>query len=309
MSPGFTGRRTNPGGASVQQLRVVLAIAALATVMVACGSTSPSASPSAPSTPAPSAAVTPAPSAAVTDASLETAARAYAGTAGFPLAADGAATFTTAAPDFDPTGFRVVTLPLAAVTPATLAVSFDAAGVIRVVSDSRAWTLTGATKVTKAQALAAAAEAFLQAGIDTAGSKLHVAGSKKGEFWYITLDRSVGGYPVANHPMEWGLRGDKAYVALRGDGTLVELYAIRPATAAARVALPAATLDTKLAKVAGISKKRLVDLAPALTWVRTDGAADLSLNYCASRKDANGWTAWCVDPATGERSMEGGGVD
>ncbi len=129
--------------------------------------------------------------------------------------------------------------------------------------------------------------------------------------WYLTFDRSIAGYPVANKPMAWGLDGDKAYLELRADGTLRELYAIRLDHRRVPTILDRTTLDRRLAKVAKVSRATLATYEPGLLWVRAYDPQTgrifpkLRLSYCATHSWHYGWAAWCVDAATGALDARG----
>jgi hypothetical protein len=244
------------------------------------------------------------------------AARAYAASAGFELAPGGSPVVEDRQPDFDDLTLRLVGLPLAAQGDgAVLDLSFDDSNQIRVVSDGLAFSRATGSAVSRAEALVAAAAQFRLVGIESTSGALAVAKGEPGQTWYITLNRAIAGYPVANHPLVWGIAGDKAWATLRADGTLVYLYAIRPTSAPPAGIQPSGTLSARLASIAGLSESTLSALEPQLTWVRAEDlttgqpAEVLTLNYCASRVRSDGWSAWCVDASTGEKSLEDSGTD
>jgi len=250
------------------------------------------------------------------DTALIAAARAYAATLGLASTPGGAVVEEDVEPDFDEVRLRLVSIPLeVGVDQAVLRVYFDDSANIRVVSDGRAFTLPIGTDVSATAAVAAAAQQFLLTGINPADGTLNVAMGQLGREWYITLDREIDGYPVANRPMWWGIVGDHAWVTLRRDGTLVELYAIRPDRAPTLPVKPAGVLADRLAAVAERTTTQLAELDPRFTWARatdpqTGRMADkLTLNYCATQIFDAGWNGWCVDAATGQKSLETGGID
>lgn len=298
-----------PAGRASFALRV-LAVAALASTIAACASGPPRTG-----APAASTASTDQPTADPRHALVEVA-RAYAVAAGFDLAQGGTPTLELAAPDFDDVTLRLVSLPLATdADPAVLRVYLDADRTVRVVSDGRAFTRAPGPSVSRETALAAAAHHFRLVGADVGEGTLRVAQGDLGQEWYITLDRAIDGHPVANHPMAWGIAGDRMWATLRGDGSLVSLYAIRPEHVAQGALASNDTLAARLAAVAGVTADELVTLGPGLTWARpqdpaTGATADvLTLNYCARRVESAGWQAWCVDAASGARSVEASAFD
>jgi hypothetical protein len=123
----------------------------------------------------------------------------------------------------------------------------------------------GAT-ASRADILGSARRALRQAGVVPDSGTLHVAAHSTD--WYLTLDRRIAGYPVANAPMAWWLDGDKAYLTMRADGTLRELNPIRPAHRRVPKILDRATLNRRLAKVAKLSRPTLATCAPGFLWVR-----------------------------------------
>jgi hypothetical protein len=256
----------------------------------------------------------PSPSAGAADP-LIAAALAYASATGIEVQADGAPVVTEASPDFENVVMRQVTLQLAATDAAELRVWFDDTGRIAVVSDGGALASVEGPDIDAPRAITTAAEQLRLAGIDPATGILSVAGGGPGTDWYVTLDRSIDGHPVANTVMLWRISGDRAYVALRRDGALRDLYAIRPSAAPAPQILPADTLDAGLATVSGLSARDLAALHPALAWVRATDASSgipapaLTLGYCATQVRDSGWNGWCVDAGTAQRSVTGGGVD
>lgn len=295
-----------------------LMLAAVLTGCTAAGS-SPAANPATPPptsipqvtsapTPVPTSIVTPSPT-ADPDTVLVEAARAYAAAAGFDLDPAGPPAAQDAEPEFDEGPLRLVTLPLADAGGAVLSVYVDTTGAIRVVNDGLAFIRKTGANVSRSAAIAAAAEQFRLAGIDPADGTLTVAQGERGGEWYLVLERQIDGYPVANHPMWWGILGDHVYVTLRRDGTLVTLYAIRPPSVVAASILATDVLARELAAAAGLSEKQITALHPQLTWVRARdpqtgiAATGLTLNYCATSTFDRGWQAWCVDAGTGKLSL------
>jgi hypothetical protein len=247
------------------------------------------------------------------DAALVTAARTYATAAGFRLDSAGTPSVTSTTPSYDDMVLRLVSLPLADAEGAALNIYFDPAGAILVVEDHSPTARSSGSDASRAQALVAAAAHFRLAGINPSGGVLNVADGAVGKYWYITLDRKINGYAVANRPMWWGIIGDHAYVSMRGDTTLVDLYAIRPPSVDAANPQSASALAPQLAAVAGLSMKKLAALHPLFTWVRQQSSQgvsnDLTLNYCVTMTEPYRWQGWCVDAGTGERSLRVGGVD
>lgn len=251
-------------------------------------------------------------------APLAEAARAYAQAAGIKVKGDGTPAVTVSRPDHDDVVLREVALPLDDIYAGDpqLRVWFDDAGQIAVVSNGEAEVSLEGTDIDAASAIEAAAAQLRLAGIDPSEGSLTIAKGVPGSEWYLTLSRSIDGYPVANTVMAWGISGDRAYVALRRDGTLRELSAIRPSHAPAPQVLATETLDAGLLPLSELTADELAGLHPALTWVRAMdlesgvSAPALTLGYCATRIRADGsWNGWCVDAGTGERSYTGGGTD
>jgi hypothetical protein len=206
-----------------------------------------------------------------------------------------------------------VSLRLAHTHGRRLKIYLDDDRAIRVVeggSDSR----SGST-VSRAEVFRAARRALRQVGVDPGSGALHVAAHSPSSSWYLTFDRTIAGYPVANNPMAWGLDGDKAYLELWADGTLSELYAIRPDHRRVPTILDRATLDRRLAKVAKVSRATLATYEPGLLWVRAYDPQTghifpkLRLSYCATHRWQYGWAAWCVDAATGALDARGEAAD
>lgn len=157
--------------------------------------------------------------------------------------------------------------------------------------------------------------ALRRAGVDLGTGTLHLALHIPRGDWYLTFDRTIAGYAVANAPAGWWLDGDKAYLNLRADGTLVSLYAIQPDHRRVPTILDRTTLDRRLAKVAKVSRATLATYEPGLLWVRAYDPQTgrtfpkLRLSYCATHRWHYGWEAWCVDAGTGALNAQGGGVD
>ncbi len=272
----------------------------------------PSASPSVflENSPSPTPGASPEPS---FDPSLVATALAYATEAGFVLASDPQPVMTNDDPPYDDLVLRRVNVRLAHTSNSVLDVFLDDAGAIRVVDASSAERPIGPT-ASRAEVLRAAARYLRQIGVDPKSGTLHVAAGSVGEHWYLTFDRRISGYRVANAPMWWWLAGDKAYLELGPDSSIVQLYAIRPTHSPLPQMLGRRTLNDRLAKVARLSLGKLAKLDPAFLWVRPDdqtGAhgTSLSLAYCATIRGEAYWEGWCVDPATGARSASGSGVD
>ncbi len=267
--------------------------------------------PPAPTTPAPSG---PPPS-TVADSALVSAARAYADAAGIAIATGGTPLVGEAVPDFDTVALRQVTLPGADAGDGPLQVFFDDAGRIGVVGIAAPDARPTGADVASDGALAAAAHQFGLVGIDPSQATLRVAGGSHGADWYVSLDRAIDGHPVANMPMLWRIAGDWAYVMLRRDGALRELYAIRPASEPAPQILETGVLDAALGTIAGLTADELAVLDPALAWVRAvapitgETAPTLTQGYCATRVQPSGWDGWCVDAGTGREGLVAGGMD
>jgi hypothetical protein len=248
------------------------------------------------------------------DAGLVDAALSYAATTGFEIETDAAPTVDDRAPGFDSVVLHHVSLVLAGGDGATLDVYLDDDGAIRVVEDGLYLRPIGAA-VSRSEAVKAAEGHLRAAGVDPADGTIHVAMGEPGQHWYLTLDREIDGYRVANAPMGWWLSGDKAYLELRPDGSLANLYVIRPGAEAAPQILDRVVLDAGLAETARNAFADLAAYDRELLWVRAmDRAtgvesATLRLAYCATYRWDYGWEAWCVDAGTGEYSTQGSGVD
>lgn len=273
---------------------------------------SPSPTPPAPPslTPAPSA--TPASTASPTptpDPALVKAAVAYARKAGFDLASDPRPKVRNEEPAFYWLPLHRVSLRLAHTQGARLKIYIDDDRSVRVVEGG--WDSQSGPAVSRAEVFRAARRALRQVGVDPGSGTLHVAAHIPRSSWYLTFDRTIAGYPVANWPMAWGLDGDKAYLELRADGTLRELYAIRLDHRRVPTILDRATLDRRLAKVAKVSRATLVTYEPGLLWVRAYDPPTghifpkLRLSYCATHRSEDHWVAWCVDAGTGAFNARG----
>jgi hypothetical protein len=301
--------------AEAQQLVAILSSGALPFPIVEIA-VSAGPAPTAPA-PSPTASAEPTPDAGA-DAALVAAARAYAEAAGFTLAPGAAPTLEASRPSYDDMPLRLVALPLADredAPDALLSVYLDDSGAVLVVEDGAGSSRPTGAAVDRDGALEAAARHFRTAGVDPSAGMLTVVKGEPGLFWYITLDRAIDGYPVANTPAMWRLSGDKAYVSLRGDGTLVDLYAIRPPSGPVPQVLATEVLDERLATVSGLAASELADLDPILTWVRARDPEEgvhapvLSLGYCVTKARPDQWSGWCVDAGTGEQSVVDGGID
>lgn len=236
---------------------------------------------------------------------------AYAIDAGFRLDDEVSPVSLDEEPIFDPMMLRRVSLALADGDDAALDVYLDDAGAIRVVDVEHHLRPTGST-LDQAAIFDVANAYLLQVGIDPTTGTLHVAAHGLG-YWYLTFDREIEGYRVANAPMAWWLHGDKAYLELREDGSLQTLYAIRPDAEALPAILDIGTLNARLEAVARRSPVELSTYDLEFLWVRPNAqhtmALTLSLGYCATHIFERGWEAWCVDAGTGEPSAFGSGVD
>lgn len=263
------------------------------------------------STPSPTFDVEPAPT---SHPSPIEAALTYASVAGFELDSESQPATSDHAPLFDELVLHRVSLRLADATGAALDVYLDDDGAIRVVEDGYYDRPTGGA-ASRTEVLRAAERYLGQIGIDPTSGTLHVALGKVGDHWYLTFDRAIAGYPVANAPMWWWITGDKAYLELRADASLIYLYAIRPDHLPVPTILDSAVLDARLANVVKVSPVQLATRELALLWVRARdpvtarAGLELSLNYCATQRGDYFWHAWCIDAATGEFSTEEGGVD
>ncbi len=254
--------------------------------------------------------VTPTPS---SDARFVEIALAYASRAGFELAADSRPRVREEQPSYERVTLHRVSLRLARADGAKLWVYLDDDGAIKVVEDGLYDRPTGAT-ASRTEVLRAARRDLRQIGVDPASGTLHVALHGAGH-WYLTFDRELAGYPVANAPMAWWITGDKAYLELRSDASLVNLYAIRPRHLPVPAILDQDTLTSRLAKVAKVSRATLATYEPVLLWALvpsgtlTPTELALTLNYCATMRTDYSWQVWCIDAGTGERTIAGGAAD
>ena len=247
----------------------------------------------------------------IPDADLIQTAIDYATVAGFQLDDDVPPVVVDEAPMFDNIVLHRVSLSLADGDGFLLDVFLDDGGAIRVVSDGH-YTRPAATTLDEDAILEAANDHLRQIGTDPTSGTLHVANHLTSH-WYLTFDREIAGYRVANAPMGWWLDGDKAYLELRADGSLANLYAVRPDARPVPSILDLGSLQTRLATAAYATRAELDTYAPEFLWVRSNRdyppELTLSLNYCATHIFENGWEAWCVDAGTGEPSAKGSGVD
>ncbi len=220
-----------------------------------------------------------------------------------------------ATPSFDQVVLHRVSLPLAHANGATLDVFLDAQGAIRVVEDGDAYNRPTGGAASRTEVLRAVRRYLEQIGVDPTSGTLHIAFGDVGGPWYVTFDRAIAGYPVANAPMWWWMSGDKAYLELRADASLVNLYAIRPEHLPVPIILDRNVLDVRLSKVAESPSEQVTTFERALLWIRAVDletgamAAELSLGYCQTERWDYGWQAWCIDAATGDLIARGGGVD
>lgn len=302
-------------------LRFVSLLTLALVVVAACaqGTTSPSSAITSLAMPVVTLAPTEGPTLAPTEdptASLVAAARTYAVTAGFNLLADDPPQVRRHEAGYEPTVLWEVSFALAMDADAgALRVYLDDAGQVRVVDSDLGFPEPSGNGVSHAKALELATAALALVGLDADPDHLQIGPSIPGRQWNILLNRTVASYPVANHWASTGIAGDRAWVTLRGDGSLVELYAIQPATQPVPTQILArAELDEHLASAAGLSVKALRALDPQLTWIRAldeDGAEAnvLTLAYCATRVDESGWEAWCIDAATGVRNLHNSAAD
>lgn len=220
-------------------------------------------------------------------------------------------------PDFDRLVLHRISLRHAHGQGARLNIYFDEDHAIRVVESGIGhgdWEPQVGATASRAEVFRAARRALRDIGVDPASGTLRLAAHSTD--WYLTFDRTIAGYPVANAPMAWWLDGDKAYLTMRADGSLRELYAIRPAhRRVPGTILDRATLDRRLAKFAKVSAATLATYDRGFLWVRTfdpetgHQGTKLSLSYCATHRWHWGWEAWCVDAATGAHSAHSGAVD
>ena len=212
---------------------------------------SPTAEPTVAPTQAPSLspAATPLPTTEPTpDSTLIEIAVAYAIDAGFRSDDDVPPTIVDEEPPFDRIVLHRVSLALADGDGALLDVYLDDGGAIRVVADGIYMRPTDGT-LDQTEIFEAAERHLLQVGIDPTTGTLHVAAHGAG-YWYLSFDREIAGYRVANAPMGWWLDGDKAYLELRADGSLANLYAIRPEHQPVPLIMDTETLAAQLATVA-----------------------------------------------------------
>lgn len=250
-------------------------------------------------------------------ASLVVAAQAYAGAAGFDVLADVAPQIRRHEAGYEPTVLWEVSFALAGEGGDSMAlrIYLDDDGQIRAVDNDLGFPEPSGAGISRAEALQRAALALGLLGLDATQDQLSVATAIPGREWIIMLSRMVDDHPVANHWASTGIAGDRVWVTLRGDGALVELYAIQPPTQPLpEPILASAELDERLASAAGLSATKLATLDPQLTWIRAideDGAeaAVLTLAYCATRVEPSGWEAWCVDAATGVRNVHAWAAD
>lgn len=241
------------------------------------------------------------------DSALVAASRDFAAKVGVQLSPTAAPLVEEGNLSFDPSTLRVVTLFRSDSTdanPRVFRVHFDAAGVIRVVETGSA----GATgSISREEGIVHASELLQLAGHDPADGTIEVALGQPGQEWYITFSRVIDGYPVSNYPAAWGPDGDKAYVQLRPNGELAELYYVRPATVAHGALPSTAEMDAALSAAMQASGQGPQTPAPGLTverrilWIRPDLPSfdSLVLSYCETARLTSGWSTMCIDPSTG----------
>jgi hypothetical protein len=195
-----------------------------------------------------------------------------------------------------------------------ISIFLDGHGAVRAVEDVVYGAPTG-EQVSAARAERLARRYLADAGVDPESGTLRVVSDPPGE-WFVTLDRTLDGYPVANMPMSWWLSGDKVYVGMRPDGRLTQLYAVpveqhRPLPDP----LDKRALQEHLAAFADRPRRDLRGLDAGFFWVQPSYGApegmapELALGYCATDRKPQGWTAWCVDAGTGEPIARGEAYD
>jgi hypothetical protein len=251
------------------------------------------------------------------DERLIAAALAYARGAGLEVAPDPRATIDDQDPTFALADLRRVTIqqlsPESSDLPIMVYVDHD--GTVRALEEA-IYTAPMGERVSEARALRLAGRYLSDVGIDVDERMLRVVSSHPEGAWYITLDREIDGYPVANLPMSWWIDGEKIYVAMRSDGLLTDLYAVpveerRPLPQL----LDQATLEKRLATFAELTRRQIRRLDVGYYWVQPrfhapEGIAPvLALGYCATDRQPDHWAAWCVDAGTGEPITRGQAVD
>jgi hypothetical protein len=131
------------------------------------------------------------------------------------------------------------------------------------------YTAPAGEPVSEPRALRLARRYLSDVGVDVEAGKLHVASSHPEAGWYITLDRELEGYPVANLPMAWWVEGDKVDVAMRPDGLLTDLYAV---PVEERQPLPQVldepTLEKRLTTFADLTRREIRKLDVGFYWVQ-----------------------------------------
>jgi hypothetical protein len=282
----------------------------------------PSPSPSIAPTPSPTIAPSPTPTLAPTpsprpDAEFIATALAFARDAGLEVATDPRATIDEEDAIFASADLRRVTLQQQSPESSDLPIRvyLDDDGAVRALEDAM-YTLPMGERVSKERALRLARRYLSKVGIDPEGGTLRVVESRPEVGWYITLERELDGYPVANLPMAWWIDGDKVYVSMRPDGKLTGLYAVpveerRPLP----TLLDQPTLERRLANFADRTPSDIRDLDPGFYWVQPryrapeDMAPVLALGYCATDRQPGSWVAWCVDAGTGKAIARGEGAD
>lgn len=251
------------------------------------------------------------------DSALIAAARDIAAKVGAELSSSAAPLVEEADLSFARSTFHVVTLFRSDSTdanPRTFRVHFDAAGIIRVV-ETGSGSADGS--ISRDEAIARASDLLQLAGHDPADGTIEVALGQPGQEWYITFSRVIDGYPVSNFPAAWGPDGDKAYVQLRPNGELAELYYVRPASVAHGALPSAAEMDTALSAAMQATGQGPQVPAPGLAvvrqimWIQPDRPSidGLVLSYCETARFTSGWSTMCIDPSTGQLDLQQGAVD
>lgn len=275
---------------------------------VVSGSSSPAASQGSSSAPSQAAvSASPRPTAGEAGAILD-AAEGFAAAAGYKLTG-AAPTLDRGSAAWEPEEMWLVSIPISSSSAlTTLRVYLEDSREVRVAEADLSFAkVPSGSAISRDDALSAAAHALELAGIEATTGQLDVWSSIAGQQWTVMLNRTIDGYPVANHWAATGLGGDRVWAELTGDGGLAELYAVRPNAKHGSELMPSAQLADALSTVSGLSRANLAALAPGLIWIRAldaDGieAADLSLNYCATRTSSSGWESWCVDAGSGQPS-------
>ena len=302
----------------------VLGVAIGSLLVMGCAAPAPSQSarsaPTSPripaSNPAPTQVEAPSPTTS-RDASLIAASRDYAARVGIKLSSTTTPLIDDEAPVFDALTLRTVSLVRSDSTvanPRVLRLFFDASGVIRVVEAGSAFV---SGSISRDRAIVLAGGQLRLAGHDPTDGTIDVAGGQPGQEWNLTISRSIDGYPVANFPAAWGPDGDKAYVTLRANGDLEELYYLRPSIVPPGALPPTAELDATLSAAMQAGGQGPQTPAPGLTverqiiWIRPNSPSfdGLVLSNCESARFASGWSTTCIDPSTGRIDLRNNATD